>query len=120
MNSLARICTNSQYKDKWRRSFKSTLIRLCWTFLIFLFLGGITSAVVSANPVEAVKPMESGLSSGLVYQKVIVRPGDTIWELAAEISDYDTRFIVNETIRYNRLKSTYIQTGQVLYIPVKF
>lgn len=54
------------------------------------------------------------------YHRVVVQPGDTLWSLASNSSTaQDTGLLVYKTMEYNNLNSTYIQPGQVIYIPVK-
>ncbi|NLP44355.1 MAG: LysM peptidoglycan-binding domain-containing protein [Peptococcaceae bacterium] len=53
------------------------------------------------------------------YQRVVVREGDTLWSLVKKLSnEINTQIVVEETIKFNNLNNTYIQPGQVIYIPL--
>lgn len=56
----------------------------------------------------------------ITYQRVIVQEGDTLWGLAAQISEHgNLNSVVNTTMKYNNLSNSYIQPGQVLYVPIR-
>ncbi len=59
-------------------------------------------------------------SADFSYKRIIVQKGDTLWELASQVNQsVEINTLVHKTIAYNNLSSTYIQPGQVIYIPVK-
>ena len=67
-------------------------------------------------------PFSTPNSPEFTYKEVIVQPGDTLWELAARSNQHygdQVQIIVRETMKYNNLTNTYIQPGQILYIPVR-
>jgi len=59
-------------------------------------------------------------SNDYSYQSVVVQQGDTLWGIAAQ-SDLttDINVLVHKTMQYNDLSSTYIQPGQVIYVPTR-
>jgi Tfp pilus assembly protein FimV len=48
-----------------------------------------------------------------------VQPGDTLWEIASEISDedVDVRVVIAEIKRLNDLDTSSLRSGQSLLIP---
>lgn len=55
----------------------------------------------------------------LEYTKVIVKTGDTLWEIAKEYGppDRDIRRVVFEIRKFNNLEENYIYPGQVIQVP---
>ena len=54
------------------------------------------------------------------YVKVTVKPGETLWSIAANLSGSgDRRDLVDELIEVNRLKSPELVAGQKIYIPTR-
>ena len=54
------------------------------------------------------------------YIKVSVKPGETLWSIAASIApDGDRRSLVADIVEVNRLKSPELQAGQKIYIPTR-
>jgi LysM repeat protein len=51
--------------------------------------------------------------------KVTVKPGETLWSIAAKISDGDRRELVDEIIEVNNLKSPEVNAGQKLFLPTR-
>ena len=52
------------------------------------------------------------------WRCVVVRPGDTLWDLAAS-ADGDVRSTVIEVAEHNRLSSAAIQPGVGLWLPAE-
>lgn len=54
------------------------------------------------------------------YNEVIVYSGDTLWDIAAEISNnqVDVRKIIKEIRTLNELNDATIYEGQVLLVPI--
>lgn len=54
------------------------------------------------------------------YIKVSVKPGETLWSIAASItSEGDRRSLVADILEINNLKSPELQAGQKIYIPTR-
>jgi LysM repeat protein len=54
------------------------------------------------------------------YIKVSVKPGETLWSIAASIApEGDRRSLVADIVEVNRLKSPELQAGQKIYIPTR-
>ena len=53
------------------------------------------------------------------YVKVTVKPGETLWSLAAKSGSGDRRATVDEIIEVNNLKSPEVVAGQKLYLPTR-
>jgi LysM repeat protein len=54
------------------------------------------------------------------YIKITVKPGETLWSIAANLSGSgDRRDLVDELIEVNRLKSPELVAGQKIYIPTR-
>ena len=54
------------------------------------------------------------------YVKITVKPGETLWSIAANLSGTgDLRDLVDELIEVNRLKSPELAAGQKIYIPTR-
>lgn len=79
------------------------LILLTGACAVFLLVSGRLNASTSE---QALRP----------YQ---VQPGDTLWEIASEISDedVDVRVVIAEIKRLNDLDTSSLRSGQSLLIP---
>ncbi len=54
------------------------------------------------------------------YMKITVKPGETLWSIASNLSgSRDRRDLVDELIEVNRLKSPEVVAGQKIYIPTR-
>ncbi len=54
------------------------------------------------------------------YLKITVKPGETLWSIASNLSGSgDRRDLVDELIEVNRLKSPEVVAGQKIYIPTR-
>jgi LysM repeat protein len=85
------------------------MILLALVFLAFLCLTLITGIAV-----------QSAQTSDFTYKRIIVEKGDTLWGLTSKANhSTDTSALVHKTMQYNNLSTTYIQPGQVIYVPVK-
>lgn len=79
------------------------LLTLC--FIIFSFSSGAFSAQANDIPRE--------------LQPVIVRSGDTLWDLVSQYYQYngDIRAAIYEVREINELDSVELYPGQLIYIP---
>lgn len=77
--------------------------------LIWLAVAGQAQASGSARP--------GRLSSGAVA-RVVVKPGQTLWGIAAQVDPgTDPRAVITEIVDMNSLSGTAISVGQVLWVP---
>jgi hypothetical protein len=54
------------------------------------------------------------------YIKITVKPGETLWSIASNLSGSgDRRDLVDKLIEVNRLKSPEVVAGQKIYIPTR-
>mgnify|MGYP006278708437 CR=1 FL=1 len=55
------------------------------------------------------------------YEKVLVREGDTLWEIAKENNRYnqDIRKVIYEIKKVNKIDDSYLMPGDVIKIPNK-
>jgi nucleoid-associated protein YgaU len=58
-------------------------------------------------------------SGARAEERYVVRPGDTLWELAAERFGGDPREGVWEIRRRNELPGALLEPGTVLYLPAR-
>ncbi len=83
-----------------------------FTVLISLIIGAVsmldgTGKAMSANDHNEI---------------VIVRPGDSLWSIAGELSqgNHSTRDIVNDIIKLNSLDDVTLYVGQQLEVPAEY
>lgn len=54
-----------------------------------------------------------------VYQKVVVQPGDTLWEISSRLAqDNDRALILERIMDYNSLETSDLEVGRTLYVPL--
>ncbi|MDO4733274.1 MAG: LysM peptidoglycan-binding domain-containing protein [Bacillota bacterium] len=91
--------------------FKKLRIKNCLLFLLSLILIVflLNSLVQEAHAEEEIEML-----------KVVVREGNTLWELVDKYCDYDCdlRSAIHEVKRYNELTNNMIFPGQIIYIPL--
>jgi nucleoid-associated protein YgaU len=77
--------------------------------LIWLTVGG---------QAEAASQIKPGPPLGNSVQRVVVRPGQTLWGIATAVDpSADPRTVIPEIVDLNSLAGTGISAGQVLWIP---
>jgi len=83
------------------------------TSLSVLLLSGFAAVTgASAGSAETAIPTP--------YIKVSVKPGETLWSIAASIApEGDRRSLVADIVEVNRLKSPELQAGQKIFIPTR-
>ncbi len=95
-----------------KRKIKVNLFKFVISFaIIFSFIFGAISIVNN-----------SALSANEHNEIIVVRPGDSLWTISAEIGrgQQSTRTIVNEIISLNNLDSVTLYVGQQLEVPSKY
>jgi len=99
-----------KYTPRKRRNFRA--IRRIAAGCLIIAVSIVMAALQGCN--TAVKQAE------ISYHRVVVQSGDTLWSLASNFNAaQDTGLLVYKTMEYNNLNSTYIQPGQIIYVPAK-
>ncbi|HEX9033169.1 MAG TPA: LysM peptidoglycan-binding domain-containing protein [Streptosporangiaceae bacterium] len=71
-----------------------------------------------ASQAQASSHVQSGQAASHALKRVVVRPGQTLWSIAASADPAaDPRVVIQEIIDENSLGGTAIQPGQVLWVP---
>lgn len=71
-----------------------------------------------AGQAQASGNAEFGRSAGGTVARIVVKPGQTLWGIAALVDPgADPRVIIPQIIELNSLSSTAINVGQVLWVP---
>ncbi len=97
-----------------KKRIKFNIVKfLLSAFLIFSCVFGTMTVLNKDN---------SALSAYEQCETVTVLSGDTLWSIAQEIEGgkTDTRVIVNDIIKQNKLNSSEVYAGQTLEIPAKY
>jgi nucleoid-associated protein YgaU len=88
------------------------LIGLLVAAMAFLIWFAVAGQAQASSQVGPAGPANAGVS------RVVVRPGETLWGIAAKADpDADPRATIDEIIDLNSLRGTAVQVGQVLLIP---
>jgi nucleoid-associated protein YgaU len=71
-----------------------------------------------AGQAQASGNAKAGRSGGGTVARVVVKPGQTLWGIAAQVDPgADPRVIIPQIVEMNSLRSTAISVGQVLWVP---
>jgi nucleoid-associated protein YgaU len=82
-----------------------------------MFVRSLLVLLALAGALALAVPRPSGGASG--EQRYVVRPGDTLWELAAERFGGDPREGVWKIRARNGLASSALEPGTTLYLPAR-
>lgn len=95
-----------------RRNRRQIKIRLFKVTLLMLVVMTCVLSFSAFSKTDHVEPED--------YEEVYVRPGDTLWSIAADYygTGIDTREAVYEIKKYNDLESGMLSVGQKLLLPV--
>ncbi|MGG4396323.1 LysM peptidoglycan-binding domain-containing protein [Paenibacillus thiaminolyticus] len=89
------------------------LVRAILLFgLLFLLCAGIVQAWGDDDTVSE--------QTSLVTERVLVQPGDSLWEIATEYkpNGMDTREYIYKIIQLNDLRGQTLQSGIVINVPI--
>ena len=85
-------------------------------FTVFIAVA-LLLTLTSVNGVLGIYDAES--LTKVEYQTVEIKPGDTLWEIAAEyMSDTEIRQAVHQLCELNETDAAQLQPGQVIKVPV--
>ncbi len=86
-----------------------TMVAAATTALIWLAVAG---------QADAASHVRTGGPAGHSMLRVVVRPGQTLWGIAAKADPYaDPRAVIQEIVDDNALAGTSVQAGQVIWVP---
>jgi nucleoid-associated protein YgaU len=87
---------------------------------VVIAVAGITAMiwVAVAGQARAVGHVRPGTPAAHSMLRVVVRPGDTLWSIAAKADPAaDPRIVIQQIVDDNALSGTSISVGQVLWVP---
>jgi hypothetical protein len=88
--------------------------------LIGLAVAAVAIAIwfAVAGQAQASSQIGRRVPAGYSVSRVVVRPGETLWAIAAQADPAaDPRAVIPEIIDLNSLSGTSLQVGQVLLVP---
>lgn len=88
--------------------------------LIGLAVAAVAIAIwfAVAGPAQASSQVGPKVPVGNSVSRVVVRPGETLWGIAARVDPAaDPRAVIPEIVDLNSLSGTSLQVGQVLLVP---
>jgi len=91
-------------------------LRLAMVLFLALIIIGFTG--IHKTAAQTGDSMPTSKQSGLIYERIVVQPGDTLWDLAVKNNKNNPNDVIKEIRQFNKLKTVYIEAGQVIYIPV--
>lgn len=94
-------------KYRIRSKFRFTVFMAITAILLFSFMGAITGETTAESLTK------------MTYTEVLVKPGDTLWELAETFGPdhQDLRKVVYKICEYNHITADSIYPGQTILIP---
>lgn len=94
------------------RLVAAILVMACTAAAVSVLWLGLARGADAASGAPAPRRPGQGVA------RVVVRPGQTLWVLAADaVPTADPRAVIGEIIQLNALHGTVIQPGQVLWVP---
>ena len=85
---------------------------------LMLAVAALTAFALSALNIGFSPAAVSAAGSGAELEKVVVSPGDTLWEVAAEADPDADRYTTMERIaQLNELEGAQLQPGTELFVP---
>jgi LysM repeat protein len=94
------------------RLLAAMLVTVCTVAAISLLWLGLARGAHAASGTPVPRP------AGQAMSRVVVRPGQTLWAIAAQADpSADPRAIIGEIMQVNALDGTVVQPGQVLWVP---
>lgn len=101
----------------YNRRKLSLLIRRIAIIIIVMTLFLLT---ISSYQLALASSSHNNSTMDYTFQSVVVQKGDTLWGIASDSNlNTDINLLVQKTMHYNNLSSTYIQPGQVIYVPTR-
>jgi len=88
--------------------------------LVVITVAGIAAMiwVAVAGRAQATGHVRPGTPAAHSMLRVVVRPGDTLWSIAAKADPTaDPRIVIQQIVDDNALSGTAISAGQVLWVP---
>ena len=102
-----------------RRTQASTgQVRLTRRGRLMLFAMMLAFVLAAALTFSDISTATNEAGTEAPTETIVVQPGQTLWDIAAEHSDGDVRKTVHELERLNALDSSMLQAGQELFVPV--
>ena len=96
---------------------KNTLV--IRVFLASLALAVAASVWVALGIQQSMAPaIAADEQPVMTYQKIVVQPGDTLWEISSRLAQRDDHGAILEQIMiYNDLETSDLEVGQTLFVP---
>lgn len=94
-------------------------VRVIKTLVVgfILLIGALfttTSGHSPSAPAVAAEPVHHG-----TYEIIVVHPGDTLWGISSRLAQHgDRNRVMEQILDYNDLKTSDLEVGQTLYVPM--
>lgn len=112
--SIYKVSTTASQSEQKKRLFPLRVrFMISLILLLFITCGSIVQAL--GNDVD-----REDVVSGTVVERVLVQPGDTLWEIASTYKPEhtDIREFIYEIAQMNQLTGEFLQAGEVLLVPI--